>query len=110
MIVLGVTVLVAFQVLMLTLHFNFGIQALGFVAVAVVVIFGGATAVATVPSATAVVVFIIACFVSFPARFKTRFAARLDRSGERHQRCTSSGHENTDVGNDCLLRKHQQHS
>jgi len=57
------------------LRLFFGVQTLAHFAVQVVVFFGCATAVATVPSATAVVVFIIACFVSFPGRFMACFAA-----------------------------------
>jgi hypothetical protein len=72
--VLGVAVFVAFQLLILTFRFNFGIQALAFGAVAEVVIFSGSAAVTTVPITTAVVIFIVARLVAFPVRLVAFFA------------------------------------
>jgi len=53
------------------------IEALALLAVKKIIIFGGATAVATIPTASAVVVFIITCLVSFPAEFMARSATCL---------------------------------
>jgi len=53
------------------------IEALALLAVKKIIIFGGATAVAAIPTASAVVVFIITCLVSFPVEFMTRSAAWL---------------------------------
>jgi len=73
-IILGVTVLVKLQVMVLTFQFNFGIQALALGAVGVVVIFGGSAAVATIPIATAVVIFVVTPLVAFPVRLVAFFA------------------------------------
>lgn len=59
------------------LVFVFRIQAFTHLAVKEVMIFGGATAIATIPTATTMVVFIIACFIPFPAVFMARSAACL---------------------------------
>jgi len=61
-------------VLILTFHFNFGIQALALSAVAEVVIFGGSAAVTTIPITAAVVIFIVARLVAFPVRLVAFFA------------------------------------
>lgn len=53
----------------------FRVQTFTLGAVKIVVILGGAAAVSTVPTTTAMVVFIITRFVSLPGSFVTRFAA-----------------------------------
>ena len=55
----------------------FGIQTLALGAVKVVVIFGGATAVSTIPTTTAVIIFVIARLISFPRSVGTFFVAYL---------------------------------
>jgi len=53
----------------------FRVQTLALGAVKVVVIFGGATAVSTIPTTTAVIIFVIARLISFPRSVGTWFAA-----------------------------------
>jgi len=53
----------------------FRVQTLAFGAVKVVVIFGGTAAVPTIPTTTAVIIFVIARLVSFPRGVHTWFAA-----------------------------------
>ena len=55
----------------------FRVQTLALGAVKVVVIFGGATAVSTIPTTTAVIIFVIARLISFPRSVFTRFTAYL---------------------------------
>jgi len=53
------------------------IEALALLAVKKIIIFGGTAAVAAIPTASAVVVFIITCLISFPVEFMARGAAFL---------------------------------
>jgi len=53
----------------------FRVQTLALGAVKVVVIFGGATAVSTIPTTTAMIIFVIARLISFPRSVFTWFAA-----------------------------------
>ena len=55
----------------------FRVQTLALGAVVVVVIFSGATAVSTIPTTTAVIIFVIARLISFPRSVGTFFVAYL---------------------------------
>ena len=81
-IVLGITVRVAFQLYIAHLarlqrNLVLRIQALALTAIVEVVVAGGATAVSTIPIATAVVVFIVTSFVPLPFRSVAGFTACL---------------------------------
>ena len=56
----------------------FRVQTLALGAVVVVVIFGGATAVSTIPTTAAVIISVIARLISFPTGFVTWFLAGLE--------------------------------
>ena len=53
------------------------IEALALLAIKKIIIFGGTAAVAAIPTASAVVVFIITCLISFPVEFMAWGAAFL---------------------------------